>query len=858
MQDNNQGYLARQGRRLLVKGYPIIPIKPGDKRPGYSGWENTQADDGKLRKWLSNGYAKGGVGILTRDFPAVDIDVLDEEISAKLVAWCKANIGKTATRVGMAPKTLLAYRAAEPFTKVQSKRWKSPDGKIHKVEILGDGQQYVAYATHPDTGKPYTWTTKVGLADVDPHRLPTITREQAQALLDYFDEIRPESWEIAKADRRRDRLDSTGSNVPARVSDDPLDYIAEQLEVTPERIEEALSRLDPDDGYDFWLRMGMALWHQFEGSEEGLRLWDEWSQRSSDYDADEIQAKWPTLAPAHDRKPVTAATILAHSREAAKDEKYDALAEYKERLEEITNERDLLEDLIPEIAADERLPDVMRERIAKLIQKQLLRITGERTTIAEVRKLIKPKVEVSSIQAPKWTEGWVYVDNSDRFFHPGHRMELTPAGYNAHYDRFLLTPDDIAEGRARPQRRAADVALNIARVPCVRHPVYMPGYDSMIRLNDKSLVNLWRPGVGAKIVEDTSEFGPQDKSNLRVLKRHFEILAPDERDRRILLDFISWRLQNPRQKTRWAVLIQGVQGDGKSTIYELMAQILGEENVGTVPATALNEDKNAWCEGKQFVCIEELKLHGQNRHEITNKLKPYITNSAVTIRRMFQDGYTVPNMTDYFAFTNYKDALPVDDNDRRYFVIFSRLQTKAQLAAFTKANPDHFPDLYRAIRQSPEIIRYWLTNRKVDEAYPVHGPAPVSRSKREMVQLNREDWQDAVDDILADPAYATVSPSLLVFGDLMEALEETAPRSNVSQKQVANYLLANGYNKVIARPRVPKALEGTSSSWAPHAGRQVRCWSSLDNAPQLTADEMASLISELEAAGIEARETEFS
>lgn len=855
MQDNNQSYLAGHGRRLLAKGYPITPIKPGDKRPGYSGWENTQADEGKLKKWLANGYARGGVGILTRDFPAVDIDVLDPEVSAKLVEWCKANIGKTATRVGMAPKTLLAYRAEEPFTKVQSKRWQSPDGQIHKVEILGDGQQYVAYATHPDTGKPYQWTSKVGLSAVDPKLLPTITKAQAEALLAYFDEIRPDDWVVAKADRRRERFDDNTPSAPA--SDDALDYIAEQLEVTSERIEEALGRLDPDDGYDFWLRIGMALWHQFEGGEEGLQLWDAWSQRSSDYDAEEIQAKWPTLAPAFDRKPVTAATILAHAREAAKDEKYDALEEYKERLEGLTNERDLLEDLIPEIAEDERLPDVMRERIAKLIQKQLLRITGERTTIAEVRKLIKPKVSVSSVQAPKWTEGWVYVDNSDRFFHPGHRMELTPAGYNAHFDRYLLTPDDLAEGRARPQRRAADVALNIARVPCVRHPAYMPGYDSMIRLNDKTLVNLWRPGVGAKIVEDPSEFTAQDKANLARVKKHFELLAPDERDRRILLDFISWRMQNPRQKTRWAVLIQGVQGDGKSTIYELMAQILGEENVGTVPATALNEDKNAWCEGKQFVCIEELKLHGQNRHEITNKLKPYITNSAVTIRRMFQDGYTVPNMTDYFAFTNYKDALPVDDNDRRYFVIFSRLQTKAQLSRFMAENPEHFPDLYRAIRQSPAIIRYWLTNREVDPAYPVHGPAPVSRSKTEMVSLNREDWQDAIDDILADPEHATITPTLLVFNDLIDALEEEAPRSNVSQRQVSNYLLAKGFHKISARPRVPKALEGTTSSWAVHAGRQVRCWSSLDNAPQLTTDEVTKFISELDMAGQTARESEF-
>ena len=46
----------------------------------------------------------------------------------------------------------------------------------------GLGQQFVAYAIHPATGRPYDWPEEQ-LADIDLERLPIITEEQARAVL---------------------------------------------------------------------------------------------------------------------------------------------------------------------------------------------------------------------------------------------------------------------------------------------------------------------------------------------------------------------------------------------------------------------------------------------------------------------------------------------------------------------------------------------------------------------------------------------------------------------------------------------------------------------------------------------------
>ena len=46
--------------------------------------------------------------------------------------------------------------------------------------------------------------------------------------------------------------------------------------INPAEVFSALQYLDPDMGYDDWLRVGMAL-HSTGGSDEAFRLWDDWS-----------------------------------------------------------------------------------------------------------------------------------------------------------------------------------------------------------------------------------------------------------------------------------------------------------------------------------------------------------------------------------------------------------------------------------------------------------------------------------------------------------------------------------------------------------------------------------------------------
>lgn len=210
-------YFQKQGRALLGNGYLIVPIKPGHKRPALSSWQHARIGAADLSSFPGH-----GVGVLTgqgaHPIAAIDIDTTDPELAQRFTDWCQDNLGATCERVGNAPKILLPYRAAEAgwgkaFSESFSTEWvKGPDGRwysegwreierngktvltstgqIHRVEVLGKGQQFVAYHVHPDTGRPYEWTDLLGgMEHVRADALPVLTEKQVAEALRAFNEM---------------------------------------------------------------------------------------------------------------------------------------------------------------------------------------------------------------------------------------------------------------------------------------------------------------------------------------------------------------------------------------------------------------------------------------------------------------------------------------------------------------------------------------------------------------------------------------------------------------------------------------------------------------------------------------------
>ena len=77
----------------------------------------------------------------------------------------------------------------------------------------------------------------------------------------------------------------------------------------PGEVQQLLNNLSADIGYDDWLTVGMALHHQFQGSDEGLTLWDTWCATSqTKYTEGEPEAKWHSFS-TNTSNPITLASL---------------------------------------------------------------------------------------------------------------------------------------------------------------------------------------------------------------------------------------------------------------------------------------------------------------------------------------------------------------------------------------------------------------------------------------------------------------------------------------------------------------------------------------------------------------------
>jgi hypothetical protein len=179
--------------KRLIEAFPCCNIKPGSKRPSGNAWQENPITP---EQWAGAGVGVvcGPVEGFTTAVHGLDADIPHPEAAAAFKAWLDQYLaelgGMPLERVGKAPKFLVPFRFddGEPLAKgefTSKALWKDgikgDNADKVQLEVLGAGNQFVAYATHPDTGKPYEWSGGQ-IHDIEPHELPALSRDNLAAI----------------------------------------------------------------------------------------------------------------------------------------------------------------------------------------------------------------------------------------------------------------------------------------------------------------------------------------------------------------------------------------------------------------------------------------------------------------------------------------------------------------------------------------------------------------------------------------------------------------------------------------------------------------------------------------------------
>lgn len=277
-----ENYFALHGETMMDNGYAVIPIAPGTKKPGrfaggqwqdLAGWRNMKKPTPfHINLWSQ--WPGAGVGIICGTVIGIDIDVLDEDISRKVTASILEDLGgEPLIRIGRHPKTMLVYRTDKPFPKIL----------MAPLECLAEGQQFVAFAVHPDTGKAYTWADE-SPATTSVSQLPCVGEAEVRAAM-------AKAYSLIPEEMRPKRLPGTRTDGTQRAKP----TFAEDLLGTPEAIVQAVEQIHNEDlHWDDWNRIGMAIFAASKG--EAFETFDRFSQRSTKYSPKETLRRWESYA----------------------------------------------------------------------------------------------------------------------------------------------------------------------------------------------------------------------------------------------------------------------------------------------------------------------------------------------------------------------------------------------------------------------------------------------------------------------------------------------------------------------------------------------------------------------------------
>jgi hypothetical protein len=651
----------------LRHGWKLVAITPGQKGPtgpAAKGWnlrERAISDPANAPQFNA-GLCHAWSGTCS-----IDIDKMDT--ASEWLAQRDINLesllsSNTSVRIssGRPGRAKLLYRLPTPLPSLKVAPYEGPvDPKTGKPKVYhalefrcgsAEGltvQDVLPPSIHPDTGRPYAW-------------------EYGDELLGHWSrlpELPAPLLALWKGLLAASASPAAGPQAPVGAE---LDYIAK-----------VVNKRNPDDSYDDWLKVGMAIHHETRGSAAGLALWDAWSRKGAKYG--ETKPGTPAQFPADkwrtfkwdENSPVTLASLLSEDVAALEDF-----------------------PVVPEGTTQDQGQDTRPEALMRnLLETRLVFVTGQDCYF-----------DMAAVGEP-----WL----SDRAV----RHLFCP------YVPEVIVQTGKGEKKVRPD--PVEYLKNSRSKPVVDAVGLHPGEGRLYNEDGKRWVNRF--------------FGkPVEPLHPKPFEREaFSFLWSRIKDETIqawLLKFFGHAVQKPGVKIRSApLLFSEATGTGKNTICKVLPEVMfGARWVRSMSGNVLASNFNDTIGEAWWLYLEELRTGGNKmeRIQITNKIKPWITDSTIEVHPKGMKPYDLRNRLQVTASSNFNDAVHVDNNDRRWAMSEMR-------DPFTERETI---DVYKFLEseRAPGVLHHIF--RAVDlTGFQPNGRAPLTIAKKVMIQAGLGAWE---------------------------------------------------------------------------------------------------------------------
>lgn len=328
-----------------------------------------------------------------------------------------------------------------------------------------------------------------------------------------------------------------------------------------------------------------------------------------------------------------------------------------------------------------------------------------------------------------------------------------------------------------------DLWVKSATRRTVTDVVYNPGVAEV----KDNMLNLWKP----------SPVLPKKQKPGKWLELvNYIMRGPEYAD--WFLKWLAYPVQHPGAKLFQAPFVYGKkQGIGKTFVVDpVMEFIYGDSNFHRLGNSDVTSVYNEYVGCKQMVVTNEIYLPDfSDRRAAMGTLKDMITREKVTVNEKFQPRVTYADHCNYYFSSNHADALILEPDDRRFFVI------EAPDKKWDQATYRELDDWLRK-GEGASVIMHYLKNLDLEDFDP-KGDAMRTPWRAQLISLSKDALGEFSERLIEDvDSLLMVNgslPDLQLFraSDLLKIFEMMYPKYRFN-------VTVNRMGRMLDDPRIEK------------------------------------------------------
>ena len=382
-----------------------------------------------------------------------------------------------------------------------------------------------------------------------------------------------------------------------------------------------------------------------------------------------------------------------------------------------------------------------------------------------------------------WFKNCFFVESEGKIFSPTGRF-MNQVQFNGRYGGKEFTLKNNGGKLTDEAWKAALRSIDWS-IPKVDHCRFLPQEASFSVIVD----DMGRKGLNTYIPARIKAV----EGDVSCWKDYLTRIFNTPEDIKIFEDYIAHCIKFPGWKIPWSVLLQSAKGIGKQMISDIIKHAVGEPYTYQPDAEELVSgisQFNGWMRNKLMILVDEVRVG--DRNDLMNGLKTIITDRRIAIESKGVDQVMEDNVANWIFFSNFKDAFPIDENERRYCIFYSRLQSALQIeeAGLTK---EFFDTMYHWLEceQGFEKLAWYYLNYPIELGSLPHR-APHTSSYEEVLKIGRSPLRVILDDKInaGERGFRGGYVSYVMF---QKAVAESSMRSKPLEHTLKSIIEGKGY-----------------------------------------------------------------